>query len=91
MPALDSPQMSPDVPTRLVWTDSDGFVHERKPNADVARCGATYEGESHRWTSPHACQPCIDDALREYALAHDCKASGCLKAAQGDRDTSPRR
>jgi hypothetical protein len=80
---LDSPEVASDVATRLVWTGSEGLIHERKPGAEVARCGVEYEGASRRWKYARPCQPCIDDALREYALTHDCQASGCLAKARG--------
>lgn len=66
---------------RYVWVDDHGFVHERKPGETMARCGAEYQGMSHRTPCPRPCQTCIEDALREYALTHDCKESGCVAVA----------
>lgn len=66
---------------RDVWTDHLGNVHERKPGADaITRCGLNM-GISNRVLCPRPCQECIEDSLREYALTHDCKASGCVTAA----------
>lgn len=90
MAALDSPEAAADAGTRLVWTDAEGLIHERKPGADVARCGAECVTWPHRWKYPRPCQSCIDDAMREYALTHDCKASGCLAKARDSPNTSSR-
>lgn len=73
--------MTATIEARLVWIDGEGFIHERKPGSDIARCGAEYSGMSHGWSFPRACIDCINDALREYALTHDCRESGCVAAA----------
>lgn len=79
-----------DVVARLVWTDANGLIHERKPGEWAARCGAEYDASPHRGKYPRPCQPCIDDSFREYTLEHDCRESGCVVAAVEARKANRR-
>jgi len=61
-----------------VWTDSRGVVHERDPEDKTrTRCGKPVNDVSYRLLASRACNACVNENLRQYALHHDCAKEGC--------------
>lgn len=56
----------------MPWTDADGVVHERQPDAARTLCGVDCTGETRPFAARIGCDACVQASMTDYSRRHRC-------------------